>query len=186
MVATSIEAWHTLVHVCRKWRDVVFRSPHRLNLRLSCQGRTPVREMLDIWPLLPIVVLGTDREKYGSENIIAALEHNDRICGINLSMGVSRRQLKNILLSMQEPFPALTYLLLESKDEVLPVIPDAFLGRYAPHLQDLYLERIAIPGLPRLLLGRFTLRFFAGFLVGFRDRFLRPATSGCKKSRSVF
>ncbi len=151
--AASIEAWHTLVHVCRKWRDIVFRSPHRLNLRLSCQGRTPVRELLDIWPLLPIVVWGNDQEKYGSDNIIAALEHNDRICGINLSMGATSQQLKNVLPAMQEPFPALTSLLLGSKDETLPVIPDTFLGRYAPRLRYLNLESIPIPGLPRLLLS---------------------------------
>ena len=42
----EIEAWHTLVHVCRKWRSVVFGSPRRLNLRLLCTKRTPVREML--------------------------------------------------------------------------------------------------------------------------------------------
>ena len=26
-----IEAWHTLVQVCRKWRNLVFGSPRRLN-----------------------------------------------------------------------------------------------------------------------------------------------------------
>jgi hypothetical protein len=30
----SIEAWIPLVHVCLKWRDIVFASPRRLNLRL--------------------------------------------------------------------------------------------------------------------------------------------------------
>ncbi len=33
-------------HVCQKWRSVVFGSPRRLNLRLLCTKRTPVREML--------------------------------------------------------------------------------------------------------------------------------------------
>jgi len=32
----GIQAWHTLVHVCRKWRSVVFGSPRRLDLRLFC------------------------------------------------------------------------------------------------------------------------------------------------------
>jgi hypothetical protein len=32
----QIEAWHTLVHVCRKWRNIVFASPCRLDLR--CQN----------------------------------------------------------------------------------------------------------------------------------------------------
>ena len=30
------EAWQTLVHVCRRWRYLVFGSPRRLNLRLCC------------------------------------------------------------------------------------------------------------------------------------------------------
>jgi hypothetical protein len=41
-----------LVHVCR-WRYVV---PPRLNLRLDCTDRRPVRKMLDIWPALSIVI----------------------------------------------------------------------------------------------------------------------------------
>jgi hypothetical protein len=32
----GIEAWQSLVHVCRRWRSVVFGSPRRLNLRLVC------------------------------------------------------------------------------------------------------------------------------------------------------
>jgi len=50
----NIEAWITLVHVCQRWRNVVFVSSHRLNLRLMCTGDRPVRKMLDIWPALPI------------------------------------------------------------------------------------------------------------------------------------
>ena len=74
-----MEAWHTLVHVCQKWRNVVFGSPRRLNLELSCTGRTPVRETIDAWPRLPISVWGHGHNKWGMDNIIAALEHNDRI-----------------------------------------------------------------------------------------------------------
>src|SRR6266699_2067750 len=32
----SIEAWHPLVHVCRKWRNIVSEPPHRLYLHLHC------------------------------------------------------------------------------------------------------------------------------------------------------
>jgi hypothetical protein len=31
--------WRTLVHVCRKWRNFIFGSTHRLNLRLVCSRR---------------------------------------------------------------------------------------------------------------------------------------------------
>ena len=44
-----VEEWQTLVHVCRRWRSVVFGSPHRLNLRLVCSAKTPARDMLDFF-----------------------------------------------------------------------------------------------------------------------------------------
>ncbi|KAH9957885.1 hypothetical protein BGW80DRAFT_1565195, partial [Lactifluus volemus] len=39
--------WKTLVHVCRRWRYMIFGSPIRLNLRLRCTGRTPVKKSLN-------------------------------------------------------------------------------------------------------------------------------------------
>ena len=32
----SIESWQSLVHVCRRWRGLVFESSRRLNLQLCC------------------------------------------------------------------------------------------------------------------------------------------------------
>ncbi len=82
--ASEIQAWHTLVHVCRKWRSVVFGSPLRLDLRLLCTQKTRVREMLGVWPPLPIVVWQNWEPSWGIDNIMAALEHNDRVCKISL------------------------------------------------------------------------------------------------------
>ena len=42
----KIETWQTLVHVCRKWRNIVFGSPRRLNLRLFCTARALRRRKL--------------------------------------------------------------------------------------------------------------------------------------------
>jgi hypothetical protein len=85
-VKAQIKAWHLLVHVCRKWRDLIFASPRRLNLRLYCNVWTPVGKTLGVWPLLPIVIKvdGYERstERRGLDNIIAALEHTDRVFGI--------------------------------------------------------------------------------------------------------
>jgi len=40
------EAWCTLVHICGRWRNLVFALPHHLDLQLVCIGRQPVsREM---------------------------------------------------------------------------------------------------------------------------------------------
>jgi hypothetical protein len=52
----QVYEWHSLVHVCQRWRYVVFNSPHRLDLRLLCTDRTPVTNMLHIWPALPIAI----------------------------------------------------------------------------------------------------------------------------------
>jgi hypothetical protein len=54
---------------------------------------------------------------------------------------------------MQEPFPALLHLSLSSDIEVAPLVPASFMGGSAPRLQYLRLERVSMPGLPKLLLS---------------------------------
>ena len=146
-----IEAWHTLVHVCQKWRNVVFGSPRRLNLELSCTGRTPVRETIDAWPRLPISVWGHGHNKWGVDNIIAALEHNDRIRQLEL-FDVPSSQMEKVFAAMQQPFPALEDLYIEPGSET-SVVPASFLGGSAPQLQSLTLQSILFPELPKLLLS---------------------------------
>ena len=53
-VPEAVWDWHILVHVCPRWRQVVFASPLRLNLQILCTFRTPVRRSLDIWPTFPL------------------------------------------------------------------------------------------------------------------------------------
>ena len=55
---------------------------------------------------------------------------------------------------MQEPFPALTRLSLETKDDTAPIIPDTLLGGFAPKLESLWLSiPIPSPVLRKLLLS---------------------------------
>ena len=69
----------------RQWRNVVFGSPRRLDLELRCTASRSVREMLAIWPDLPIIVADGGRPTVeGADNIISALELNDRVCRIHL------------------------------------------------------------------------------------------------------
>src|SRR5258707_9056839 len=104
----EIQAWHTLVHVCRKWRSVVFGSPCRLNLRLLCAEKTPVREMLAIWSPLPLIVWKTVRQNpWGLVNIVASLHHNDRVFEISL-LDVSTVGLAAVLAPNQPANPALS------------------------------------------------------------------------------
>jgi hypothetical protein len=144
------EEWYTLAHVCRQWRNVVFGSPRRLNLRLCYKTRTPVREMLDTWPLFPISIRVYSDKMWGVDDIIAALEHTDRVCELALHDFPSS-QLEKVFAAMRRPFPALTCLEFRPRNETAPAIPESFLGESAPSLQKLVLCCILFPGLPKLL-----------------------------------
>ena len=148
----DIEAWHTLVHVCRNWRNVVFGSPRRLNLRLCCTAETPVRQMLDVWPLLPIIIRVYSLDRWDEGNIIAALKYNNRISEMDI-FDPPHSEREKVLAALQQPFPALKRLALSFYTETVPVVPASFLGGSAPALQSLFLERIPFPGLPKLLLS---------------------------------
>ena len=158
-LSTYNSSWPTLVHVCRRWRNLVFKSPHRLNVELSCTFGRPARAALGIWPPLPISILGNKYKRNGGDvdNIVAALEHNDRVCKISL-WDVSSSELEKYFAVMGEPFLSLTSLELQWDDDEIAKVargPDSFLGGSAPHLQSLTLSGIPIPflGLQKLLLS---------------------------------
>jgi hypothetical protein len=145
------KAWQTLVHVCRLWRNLVLLSPRRLNLRLFCTPKTPVRTTLDVWPALPICVHGDGyRLTESADDILAAL--GDRIRQVAVQR-LTFWEFKELCATMQVPFPELTDLYLSAFNDWMPVVPDSFLGGSAPRLRDLHLERIPFPGLPKLLLS---------------------------------
>jgi hypothetical protein len=152
--------WHLLVHVCRRWRELVFASPRRLNLRIPFTRSTPVGKNLGIWPALPIdldfdVGIGsTEATREGLDNFFAALKHLDRVYHVRLSLLGSK--MKKIVTAMQEPFPVLTRLFITShwhNHEDVPALPANFLGGSAPRLQAIGLFCIPYPALPTLLLS---------------------------------
>ncbi len=145
------DAWQHLVHVCQRWRNLVFGSPLRLNLRLYCTPKTPVRDTLDVWPALPLVVEGNMALSSGTDDIIAALGQSNRVCEVGLRL--EGWHLEEILAPMQVSFPRLTDLQLTLDGETVPVIPDSFLDGSAPSLRTLELTSISFPGLPKLLLS---------------------------------
>jgi hypothetical protein len=144
-----INAWQSLVHVCRRWRSVVFGSPCRLNLRLKCTLRTPARDNLNVWPALPILIKEAIFLTSGLDNIVAALERSDRVCHIGLWGPYS--PMEKLFEAMQVPFPELTDLILKLYGVTMSVFPDSFLGGLTPRLKTLQLGRIPFPGLPNLL-----------------------------------
>ncbi|KAH9172836.1 hypothetical protein EDB89DRAFT_1905739 [Lactarius sanguifluus] len=149
--------WHFFVHVCRRWRQIIFDSPNRLNLRIFCTYGTPVRKNLGIWPALPIVMNYANVDDWtgvlpnDEDNVVAALEHPDRVS--YLGFIVTGSQLDKMAAVMQEPFPVLKGLHIHSDDGNGLVLPAKFLGGSAPRLQYIELYGIPFPALPTLLLS---------------------------------
>jgi len=141
--------WHKFVHVCRRWRCIVFAFPVYLDLRLTCRSKTDVERALDIWPVLPLSIEG-DLAYEHLDHIIDTLEHRDRMAEIHLGL-FNRSQLKKCTALMQEPFPVLKILELEADEGITFVIPDAFLGGSAPLLQWTSLRGIRFQNPPKLL-----------------------------------
>jgi len=147
--------WETLTHVCRRWRHVVFGSPRRLDLRLVCTSKTPSSRLLDIWPPFPIIVSLPPQyrvvDENGMENLIAALECRDRISEIRL-LDVSGPVIEKLVTVLPGSLPVLTDFVLTSTDESVPVLPETFLGGFAPRLQLFQLTGIPFPSFPKFIL----------------------------------
>ena len=145
--------WHLLAQVCRRWRQIIYGSPRRLDVRILCVNKTPVSENLGIWPHFPIAidysfVWPPTRLEY--KDLIAALEHPNRICYVRL-YGY-HPPLEKVATMMQKSFPALGSLTLHavSSDGNASLSAD-FLGGSAPSLREISLQLISFPALPTLL-----------------------------------
>ena len=136
--------------------------------------------MLDIWPALPIDILTTGQTSLDEEadNIIAALERNDRVCEISLG-GVPNWLLKRLAAVMEGPFPLLTSLVFYSRGGPAPVLSESFLGGSAPRLRWLLMDSLPTPVLRNLPLT--TSNLVDLFLGGIPDSaYISPeAMSAC-------
>ena len=150
----NYDEWQTLVHVCRRWRCIVFASPRRLDLKLYCSRQRSVNsKTLDIWPAFPIVIFAEDMEsKEDVANVIATLGHHNRVCKIYYLNGQFQDSFLKEFAAIGQPFPALTSLELVSfQGQNVPVFPDSFLGGCAPRLRSLHLDGIPYPSIGKLL-----------------------------------
>jgi hypothetical protein len=149
--------WHKLVHVCQRWRFVVLGSPLGLDLQIFCTPKAPVKKLLNVWPVLPLHIYFFPTSTYfkpedNLDNLIATLEHPDRVCEIDISCP-PHHLWDQILAVMQVSFPALTHLSLGiSMDKVLH-LPGTLLNGSAPCLKHLHFSGVSFPSLPRLLLS---------------------------------
>ena len=153
--------WRRLVQVCQRWRNLVFGSPLHLGVKLHCAARTSLREMLDVWPALPISIKQQSCSRLSQvehENLFAILELHRRVCEIDLMEDLNEF-LKEVGQKMQKPFPVLTKLFLTSSSPSLLVLPNSFLGGSTPRLRELELKHISFPALPDLLLSTTNLRY---------------------------
>ncbi|KAN0127717.1 hypothetical protein V8E53_014494 [Lactarius tabidus] len=144
--------WSILKHVCRRWQQVILRSPVGLRLRLYCTHGTPILKNLYFWPPLPLVMnYGGSRmldppAPEDEDNIIAALNQSDRVNSISLTL---TKSLLGKLSTLSEPFSELEELVLLSQDESQLTLPNAF--RWGSRLRNLHVTKITIPTLPQLL-----------------------------------
>ena len=147
--------WLAVVHVCKRWRRIIFAWPHHIDVRLDCRSGTAVAKALDVWPNSPVSIRPPINylNESGRGDLIAALEHRDRIVGIDFSAGLSNPQLERCAALMQESFPFLRILSLRCYSANPPVMTDAFLSGSAPRLQKLILYNVPFPTLPKLLLS---------------------------------
>jgi len=148
--------WDRLVHVCQRWRYVVFGSPNILDLKLVCRPWTRVGST-DVWPPLPIVIMNVvDVSLPRDYEFGAATMYRARVCEMKL-VRLTSSLLERLVSVMQEQFPALTHLFMSST--LFPsrsgnsILPEGFLAGSAPRLQSLRLRCIAFPTLPKLLLS---------------------------------
>ena len=150
----NYDGWQTLVHVCRRWRCIVFASPRRLDLKLFCTRQRLVNsKTLDMWPALPIVISAQDmRSEEDATNVISALRHHNRVCKIYYWKNQEfEDSFLEEFVAIDEPFPVLTSLKLISFAQNVPVLPDSFLGGSAPCLRSLDLRGIPYPSIGKLL-----------------------------------
>jgi hypothetical protein len=138
--------WPRLVHICRKWRRIVFASQQALRLRLFCTHGTPVAKTLDCWPALPIVVgYGGSPAPYppapeDEDDILAALKRSDRVSSIRLTVTAS---LLEKLSPIEEPFSKLEDLALLYQGSMKQTLSRPF--RWDPDLRGLHSTRIGFP-----------------------------------------
>ena len=145
--------WHLLAQVCRRWRQIIYDSPRRLDIRILCANGTPIRKNLSIWPHFPIAIdycFPREFIRPEDEDVIAALEHPDRVCYVRLYGHPS--PLEEVATIMQKSFPVLESLALHavSSDGNASLSAD-FLGGSAPSLREISLQFISFPALPTLL-----------------------------------
>ena len=144
--------WFRLVHVCQRWRNVIFGSPSYLALSLVCTYGTPIADMLEHSPRLPLVIDYSDEYRdltaEDGKGAILALKQHDRVRGIRLC--VPTTTLQGLIMAMDEEYPILEYLIIERQYGDCSIL-EFSKTLQTPHLRLLSLVGFALPIESRLL-----------------------------------
>ena len=131
--------WYKLIHVCQRWRNLIFRSASYLRLSLFCTMGTPVAYMLAHSPPLPLVINYddglSDITREDKERVILALKQRDRVRRVRLVIRFST--LRKLIVAMEETFPILEDLIVWSWSGHITTL--VALPFHAPHLRHLVL-----------------------------------------------
>ena len=136
-------AWRKLVHVCRRWRYLVFNLVSHLDICLLLANDSPSLETLSHLPPLPMVIRFLDNtetmERKFVDNIHSGLRRNDHLCQIVLR--APSLQLRIWLEPMDGLYPRLGDLSLFSTtiEETNLTLPET--------LQAPYLRRLSLHGI---------------------------------------
>ncbi|KAI0271309.1 hypothetical protein BC834DRAFT_1030805 [Gloeopeniophorella convolvens] len=141
--------WRMLTHVCRRWRNVAFASPRRLDMKIFLTNGSRVEEILTTSPSLPILIDYAHLRTFTTDedDMMYALQHRDRINSV--SIHGSDSSLDRLFSSMDAPFPALEILNICPQGKLS--IPNTFLAGSASHLLLLSMRNVSLPSLFRLL-----------------------------------
>ena len=155
--------WHTIAHVCQRWRNLILGSASYFDLCIVCTYGTPVSDMLAHSPPLPLVIDYLDQHHVTAEDeerTILALNQRDRVRRIRLWMPVPN--LQKLIVAIDGEYTNLEHLLIMHRADNSTVLkfPETL---QTPHLRHLALIGFTLPIGSRLLataVGLVTLSLF--------------------------
>ena len=181
--------WCRLVHVCQRWRRIVFASPRYLGLVIiiGYRARTgSVRRALNCWPAFPIAIRRGTRGAFpmpdeDEDDILAGLKHPDRIYEISFSISWGMLK-KSQSASLAWSFPQLERLEFRGAHGFHIDPPRGFLGGSTPtshKLRHMELLKTTFPSLPQLLMANRNLVYLSlgrDLYIGQRNEHISPDT----------
>jgi hypothetical protein len=135
--------WFKLSHICQRWHHLIHECTSHLSMHIRCTNRNPIVDTLVHLPPLPLfveyfyprgMVIPTEQDELW---IYHALQLHDRVHHLYLCLPPSI--LHKVLLLMDEHFPILEVLILETENCIPFTLPKAFV---APNLC-----RLVLPGI---------------------------------------